>query len=529
MTVWVKKNGAWEEVFDLHSLAGGSFRRALTAYVKNGGVWKQVYTYVPTMPTTTTVSSVSTTTPTAPSTTVTISGSVLRTSDSTPVPTGSTVELWNGGVKLSTTTTNASGNWSFSFTPTTTGAYNLTVKFVENGFYTASQANVSTITASASTTTSITVPGNTVINTNFTISGTISSSTGETPANGTVTIQYSTDNLNWSSGGITTSSGGAFSFTTLQWATPQQTVYWRAVYSATGNFLTSNSSSSTVWFMRPTPGTPTLTATSLTHSGFTLNFSASDATSYDIYKNSVFLTNTAATTYAVTGLAEDTSTTWYVVAKNENTVDGSTTSATKTYNTGHAAITDSGTNVAFTFNAAETNSWRATDDWGYLGTDLAQGYFSANPYTGVARFDYGAMRAAIDAYGTDRANRWTHVTCTKIEVYLTRQTGSGSSAAVPISWYMSTTNPGNVNAEPNRTFGPDTASPSGLATGDSGWLTLPDDTWGDKLLDGTYISLAMYHNGSANYSQYNGGTGFKVRVTYSWNYTFRTLVSPTFV
>jgi hypothetical protein len=528
MTAYVKKDGAWVEVADLQVLSGGSYRRALTGYVKNAGVWKQVYTYVPEMPTTTTVS-VSNTTPTAPSTAVTISGSVLRTSDSSPVPTGSTVELWNGGVKLLTTTTNASGNYSFSWTPTTTGTYNLTVKFVENGFYTASQANAAAITAKVTTTASITVPGNTVINTNFTISGTLTSSTGEAVANGTVTVERSTDNINWTSAGTTTSASGAFSFTTLQWATPQQTIYWRAVYTATGNFLASTSTSKTVWFMRPTPGAVTTSATSMTHTGFTLNFSSSNATSYDVYKNGVrVVAGTTGTTYAVTGLTEDTASTWYVVALNENTTDGSTTSATKTYSTGHAAIIDSGTNVAFTFNAAETNSWRATDDWGYLGTDLAQGYFSSNPYTGVARFAYTDMRDAIDAYGTDRAGRWNQTSCSKIEVYLTRQTGSGSAAAVPISWYMSTTNPGNTNAEPNRTYGPDIASPSGLATGDSGWLTLPDDTWGNKLLDGTYISLAMYHNGSANYSQYNGGTGFKVRLTLSWNYTFRALVSPTF-
>ena len=533
MTAYIKKNGAWVEVKDLHVKAGGSFRRALTGYVKNGGVWKQTYVYVPEMPTTTTVA-VSNYAPVAPSTAVTISGTVLRTSDSSPVPTGSAVELWNGGAKLLTTTTNASGNYSFSWSPALTGDYNLTVKFPANGYYTASQVNTSTITASTTTAVSISVPGPTVINAPFYVTGTVTSATGQVPDNGPLEISWSTDQTNWLTIMGGSSSGGTFSI--LMTYDVSTTVYWRVRYVGIDNYAGSYSAPSSVAFVYPALTTNTITAESMTNTGFTLRATAPYATSYDFYRNGVYfgtLAGNGLVSSTVTwsgnytgGLPEDSSWSYYVVAKNNNNVTGSVTSATKTYSTGHAAIIDSGTWTGATWNAAETGSYRSSDGWSALGSALAQGYFSANPYTGVARFDDATMRANVDAYGVDRAGRWNHAACTKLEVYATRKTGSGSSSAVQIGWYMTDHNPGS--GVPSLALGPDTSSPSGLAQGDSDWLQLPDETWGTNLIKGVYQSIAMYHNGSSRYSQYNGGTGFKVRMTLTWNYTFRTLVSPTF-
>jgi hypothetical protein len=257
-----------------------------------------------------------------------------------------------------------------------------------------------------------------------------------------------------------------------------------------------------------------------------LSWSSTNATSYDVYKSGVkVLSAVTYTSHDFTGLSEDTSYPFYVIGKNENTTDGATTSVTKTYNTGHDVVTDTGSITGATWNAVETGSYRSSDGWTNLGTDLAQGYFSANPYTGIARFDTAAMRTYIDAYGTDQAGRYNHVTCTKLEVYASRKSGSGSSGSVPIGWYLSNTNPGS--GTPVVAGGPDTSSPSGLAAGSAGWLQLPDETWGPLLVHGTWIDIAMYYNGSTNYSIYYGGSNFKVRMSLTWAWTVTAAVTPT--
>lgn len=549
MTWHINHAGSWIQTPDAYVKSGGSWRRVQTAYVKNAGVWKQFYVLTVNAPTTTTITSVSPTTVVAPSGTVTISGKVVRTSDSSVVPTGSTMELYNGATKLATTTTNASGNWTFTFTPATAGTYNLTVKFILNGLYLASQANVTAITATTTTTTTIaTSPAEATIGTASTFTGSVSSATGQTPT-GTVKLQRYNGSAWGDTGETATLASGAFTISHTPAAGTQNTAtystsysaptvakvdytQYRVVYNGTSTFTTSTAAGVDVFVQRPalTVG-PVITGGAKSHTGGTFTWApVTDAQEYHIFQGSTYKGKViagSALTYTASGLSNDTTYTFLVRARNENQTD-SFQSSTITLDTGHPAIQDTGGPVDFAFNAAETNSYRSAGGWGVLGTDLAQGYFSASngPYYGIARFNYSAMQDTVDAYGgVTRPNRYTHVTCTKIQVYVTRQTGSGVASSVPIGWYMSNTNPGT--GTPSVALGPDTSFPSGLATGTTDYLVLPDETWGIKLLNGTYQSIAMYYNGSANYSQYNGGTGFKVKLTLEWDYTYQTLLSPT--
>ena len=519
MTIKVDHSGAWVDATDMRVLSGGSFRRVLTGWVKNAGAWKQVYTYVAAI--NTSVTATPSTTAATAGTSLTISGTVTPVSGS--IPNGSTVELWNGGTKLLSGVT-TTGAYSFTWTPATTGVYSLTVKFVLSGVYQPSQVTVASVTARTDGNVNYTPSfPDTVTATSLSVPVTVTTSTGETPT-GNVSMWIYTSS--WVQIGTAALSAGAATVSGSYAGLGLYSVYLQ--YDGAGLFTSTVGGTGNVFLMRPSPGAPTaLTATSMTSTSFTLGWTAgANATSYDVYKNSVLLySDLSGVSQAISGLAQDTSYTFYVVAKNENTTNGSTSSATSTYATGHVVVTDSGTITGAYWNSVETGSWRSSDLWAYLGTDLAQGYYSANPYYGIARFDTAAMRTYVDTYGTDRSGRYNHITCTKLEVYASRKTGSGASASVPIGWYMSNTNPGS--GTPSIALGPDTSSPSGLSTGSAGWLVLPDETWGTSLVKGTYQSIAMYYNGTANYSIYYGTTNFKVRMTLTWNYTVTAAVSPT--
>lgn len=120
------------------------------------------------------------------------------------------------------------------------------------------------------------------------------------------------------------------------------------------------------------PGAVSLTVGSPTLSTLTLNYSATGATSYDIYRNGTSIaTGNTSTTYTDTGLSANTKYTYYVVARNTY---GSTTSSTKegttNSSTGPNPITISegfeDTKYAFTF----------TGDWADSKTEASTGTWS---------------------------------------------------------------------------------------------------------------------------------------------------------
>jgi hypothetical protein len=520
----------WAETRDLRVLDGGSFRRVQKAWVQNAGAWSQFYTYDPTRDTVVTASAPASVT-NGP---VAVTGSVKDALTGDLVSDVLSVELYNGATKLLTASTSG-GNYSFSWSPTAPGSYTLTVKVVTDGYWLASQANTSAITVNTSTSVSVTSwPSFAVIGEAYVVAGTVTPTlTGTAP--GTAALQVD-DSGTWVTLASATLASGAYS---ISWTPPAARLGARTLrvrYLGSGNYLASDSASVARTVYQPTPAVPAQTVTALSHTSVTLSITDQANISHFVVKctetgNTLTTTSTGTAGAAVTqtwGLSANSTYNFTVTAHSNHPTTPTRTGNTITVTTGRPAQTDVGS-AAFTFNASSTGSWRSADGWDYLGTRLAQGYYTASygAYTGVAGFDKAAMRSAVDAYGTDRSGRYAHATCTKFEAYAVRESG-GTSAAQAIGWYVSPVAPGSGTTAPEKLSGT-TSSPSGLAVGSSGWMTLADARYGDWLLSPTNTSrsVAMYDSGSARYSIYSGGTNFKIRATYSWDWTPVTYVAPT--
>ncbi|WP_312113307.1 C1 family peptidase [Brevibacillus reuszeri] len=122
----------------------------------------------------------------------------------------------------------------------------------------------------------------------------------------------------------------------------------------------------------PIPGTCTLTVGSPTANSLTLTYSATGATTYDIYRDGVLITaGRTLTTFTDTGLQSNKMYSYYVIARN---VNGSSTSATKSGTTlqqsGPTPVIISegfeGSKYAFTF----------TGDWADSKTEASTGTWS---------------------------------------------------------------------------------------------------------------------------------------------------------
>jgi hypothetical protein len=537
MTMKVNHSSNWFTALDMQVVAGGSWRRVLQGYVQKAGTWQPFYTYVPYITTVTAVTPSSSTAvtyryfagPVTTSNQITITGAVTPASGTIPV--GSAVELYNGATLVASTTTSSGGSYSFTLTSIISSTTVYTVKFVATGYYLTSSAMTVALTFHEGTATSAPTapPTSQVTDTSMTLTGgTVVGDVGTTTCTGTVTLQRQTGPSTWATVATSTLDGsGGYSFTVTESLTPNTSYVYRVSYAGTALYDASVSDTFSVFFMRPTPGAFTATGGVMTTTAVSISWTASsDATSYDLYRDGAFFAGNITSPYTASGLDQDTSYLFYVVARNENTVDGVTLSTFLTANMGHVAVTEAGSITNAMFDAIETNSWRSSDGWGSLGTDMAQGYSSVGngPYFGIARFDLTEIRNYIDTVA-GRTGAWQHFTGSNIDVYTARQPGSGSAGAVAIGWYMSATNPGT--GTPAVVLGPLTSSPSGLAQSTAGWMSLPDSTWATRLVAGLQQSIAMYFNGSTGYSQYNGGAGFKVRISGSWSYTVATAKAST--
>lgn len=533
MTMYTKSGTTFHETRDLRVLEGGAFRRVQKAWVLDDlGTWQEFYTYIPTRDTTVTASAPSSVT-NGP---VSITGSVKDALTGDLVSDALSVELYNGATKLLTSTTSG-GNYSFSWSPTTTGSFTLTVKVVSDGYWLASQVNTSAITVKTTAVASATWPSYAVIGQPFTVSGKVTPTlSGTVP--GTVALQ-AYDSGTWTTLASATLSSSAYSISWTPPASRHGAQSLRVRYLGSGNFLADDSLSVSKTVYQPTPDVPSQTISSLTHTS--TKMTVTDQANVDRFVikcietgNTVTVNSTgvagASLTSASWGLSINSTYNFTITAYSDHPTAPTRTGNTLTVTTGRPAQTDSGS-ATITFSAADTGSWRPADGWSYLGNRIAQGYYSSSngPYYGIARFDPAWMRSVLDNYGTPRSGRSQHATCTGFKVYAVREAG-GTNAAVPISWYLSTADPG-VGGQPALSPMAGTASPSGLAVGTSGWMTLPSNynTWGDTLLNKVngYQSVAMYYNGGTNYSIYSGGSNFKLAVTYSWNWTPVTYVAPT--
>lgn len=534
MTIYSKKSGAWQQVRDIQAEAGGSWRRILTGYVKNGGVWKQVYTYDPTIATTTSITYLSSTTMNAPLATVNFVAKAVRTDTGANVPDGTTMQLYNGATLLQTSTTTG-GIGAFTFTPSLSGVYTLTVKTLVNGYYLASQVDTAAITAHSSTWVTGTSPSPAPIGTAHVVTGTVHAATGQTITAGTVSLTV--NGVVRATSAVT--SSGTYS---LSW-TPPYSVHGNytptVTYSGSGLYYGSSapintSSVGATFFCYPAcPATTVVTSlTAPTDTTFDFYFDqVAGAQYYDIYVNgsltatltpadpSTFISAGFYWDYAFeTGLTPTPNSHWpiYVVTRNDNPTTGSATSNTITINTVHPEVRSTGSVANVSVNALATDNYRS-DGWGtyFALNEIVTGSNGGFTYWSVAQFSSSTTAKSPwwnymnTNYGAAVAN---NATVTGAEVYLSRRTSIGTNTAATVQYFYLDSAPG-VGTPPSFQGGSGHTF-AGPVWGAAGWYAILASI-GTLLYDNTWESLGFY---GGSYAAYYGLTNVRVRLDLSWNF-----------
>lgn len=531
MTMFQKSGNGWSETRDLAALEGGAFRRVQKAYVQDAGEWKEFYTYVPTIRTELSVTA-------GPPSTVdaafSIAGRVKEQGTDAVPPQGSKIELLVGDKVVQSATTNADGTFSLSWTPSAPGGYSPTVRFVDNGYW----ESASKLTGPLVFRSAVRIETNPLlaptIGVPLQFSGDLTSVQGATVSGRVQLYVRARSATTWDLVTQADSTDGSYN---LSWTPPaslQGDVETRLQFLGNDRFAAAQSLS-LIKIYQPTPAAPEQTVAALTNG--TLRIDVTDQPNVNRFVvtcietgNAITKTSTgvAGTKLSTNwGLRQNTTYTFKVVAYSNNPTKGSVEGKCIEVTTGQDAARDRGSS-SFVYTPSVTGSWRQVDGWKYLGSELAQGYYtqSYGPYTGVATFDLNSMRTRIDSYGTARSGRWKNVSCDKFEVYLTRNR-AGWNAAQPIWWYL-TGSVARSGGKPELIH-PTASTPAGLKVDTSGWLTIADATYGDKLLSPNHpsLSVAMHDTTSNGYSKYAGGTGFKIRVTYSWDWAYTSYTEPT--
>ena len=549
MPGYIKRGGgvglepqAWHKLYDLHVQVGSAWHRVDRAYVKaDDGNWHPFFQYVANVTTAVDItSSTGLTITDAPNEAYTVSG-VMRSADTgSPLPGGLTVKLQqNSTTVYATTTTATDGSFTLSWKPTKTGDYTPYVAFDEQAQFQASSKGEGTLQVASQMTVTTTWPTRLIIGQSTTFTGAVKTATGEYPSGATVALMRTLNGASYSMNTGTVSSTGTFS---IPWVpnAASHTVSGAAYYfkispSDTPRFPTTWGASQVIPGYQPTPSAVKQTVTAITNTSVKIKVDDQANVLYFICRcaetgNTVRLNSTGtagADLVAFWEIGQDATYHFTTTAYSDNPTDNSTVSNTITVTTGHAATTDRGSAV-FTFYPVKTGSWRSPDAWANLGTKLGQGYYSnGHPYFGVATFNTQAMAATIDAYGTDRAGRWAHLSVSKTEVYLDRVSGSGSGADVPVNMYLTSSSVGQTG-QPVILGSMQRITP-GLGYGEHAWFTAPTsaNTWLGSMLNNDF-GVCMYANNSSQYSVYNGGSSFALRVTCSWNWTPVPYKAPTY-
>jgi hypothetical protein len=189
--------------------------------------------------------------------------------------------------------------------------------------------------------------------------------------------------------------------------------------------------------------------------------------------------------------------------------------------TSRSTVQDAGS-ATIKIDPLKTNSYRPDVAWGYISSNVGQGYYSnsgAN-YTGV--IDYGTnaeLKAKIAAaLGTNGAQRAANLTISKAEVWLYHQTGVGTNATPPLEFFVSTSEAG-VGGLPARsgTAVPITASTFGTGK----WYDI-GVAHANALLSGAARSITLFKAATTAYCRFNGKGGSTdacvLRMDVSWNY-----------
>jgi hypothetical protein len=243
------------------------------------------------------------------------------------------------------------------------------------------------------------------------------------------------------------------------------------------------------------------------------------ATSYEVFMDGVSLGTVTAATATAVRLKPATAYSFTVQA-----IRGACRSAVSPAlvgTTSRSTVQDSGT-ATIKIDPAKTNSYRPDVAWGYISSNVGQGYYSnsGSNYTGI--IDYGTnadLKTKIaNALGANGAQRAAHLTITKAEVWLYKQTGVGASGAVNTSFFVSTAEAG-VGGLPARS-GTEVVVAS-TASGSGKWFDI-GVAHAQALLAGTARSLALFKAATTAYLRFNGKGGSTdscvLRMDVSWNY-----------
>lgn len=326
-------------------------------------------------------------------------------------------------------------------------------------------------------------------------------------------------------GTVTIPAGSATSSWALDVTTTLCDPEFKVFYEGTG----ANGPSETTVFTYPNTlvrspakpvgiGLPTLTTASFSWAA------VNGATTYQIHKQRANGTWTMENNdhpglqYDAIGLEPGIVYHWRVVAVSGACV--SAPSAILTSQQAQNSIRDVGT-MTTQINPEKTDSWRPDVGWGYLGGDVAQGYYtdSGRRYTGC--IDYGGatlMRNKCIAL-LGKPGRYDNGTITGARVYLYRRTG-GSGAGVTYSFYNSTGEAAVGGQPPRNGTVVDIVS---TATGAAKWYAV-GAAHGTALVKNTARSIVLHDTGSsgADYAinedkTYNTDS-CDISLDWSWDY-----------
>jgi hypothetical protein len=243
------------------------------------------------------------------------------------------------------------------------------------------------------------------------------------------------------------------------------------------------------------------------------------ATSYEVLVDGALWGTATATSLRVTGLTPATAYSFTVRAKRGTCESAVSPALVGT--TSRSTVQDSGS-ATIKIDPLKTNSYRPDTGWGYISSNVGQGYYSnsGSNYTGV--IDYGTnaeLKAKIAAaLGTNGAQRAANLTIAKAEVWLYKQTGVGSSGSVNASFFVSTAEAG-AGGLPARS-GTEVVVAS-TSSGAGKWYDI-GLAHANALLAGTARSVALFKAATTAYLRFNGKGGSTdscvLRMDVSWNY-----------
>lgn len=249
------------------------------------------------------------------------------------------------------------------------------------------------------------------------------------------------------------------------------------------------------------------------------------ATAYDVFVNNVRIGEVTSPTATSVNLQPGTTYDFTVRAKRGTCL--SSVSPILKGTTSRTQVQDKGT-ATIKIDPAKTNSYRPDTGWGYISSNVGQGYYSnsAANYTGV--IDYGTnadLKAKIAAaIGTNGAARAANLTITKAEVWLFKQTGVGSSGAVNASFFVSPAEAG-VGGLPARA-GTEVVIAS-TSSGSGRWYNI-GVAHASALLAGTARSIALFKAATSAYLRFNGKglstDACVLRMDVAWDYMTATNV-----